>query len=184
MLSFSKNMAVAAFSLFAVTDLAAAQPIVDFVSQSLKFQRGLDDDVSGSMSQHVTLTIKNVGNTPSRYPGSILRILLNGAVINANVYGSNGHGGYNLNAAIAAGQTGIVLFYLPLNTLAHCQRVVLQIDADRTYQYGGNVFVNDTSTLTAVDPTSIRFCVPPVVRHPISVDDFDANEVGADDFEE
>lgn len=142
------------------TAAVAAPRTVDFVPQSISYQSGLDDDVSGSRSQHVTLKIKNVGNTASRYPGSIMRLLVNGAVVNGNVYGSNGGGGYNLNAPIAPGQIGLVLFYFPLNTLRHCRNVVVEVDADRTYQYGGNVFANDRKTLLGVDPTNIRACIP------------------------
>ncbi len=160
-----QGLVIAAFTLaVGASGLAAAQPMVDFVPQSLKFQKGLDDDVSGATSLHFSLILKNVGNVPSRYPGSIMRVLLNGVVLNANVYGSNGVGGYNLNAPIAAGQSGLAMFSMPLGSVRSCQNVSVQIDADRTYQYGGNVFYNDTKTLVAVDPTSIRLCVPPIVR--------------------
>ena len=159
-----------------MSGLAAAQPMVDFIPQSISFQKGLDDDVSGAMSQHFTLIIKNVGNTPSRYPGSIMRVLLNGAVLNGDVYGSNGVGGYNLDAPIAPGQMGLVTFALPLNTLRGCQNVAIQIDADRTYQYGGNVFTNDTKILLAVDRGSMRVCIPPIVRGRTSVRENDDGE--------
>ena len=159
-------LAVAGMISMSISASAAVPKMVDFVASSLQFQKGLDDDVSGSMSQHFTLRIKNIGNTPSRYPGSIMRILLNGAVINGNVYGSNGSGGYNLNAPIAPGQEGLVLFSLPLNTIRGCAKVTVQIDADRTYQYGGDVFANDTKLMVAVDRNSIRACVPDVV-HPL-----------------
>lgn len=157
-------MMAMSFMTVSSLSMAAPQKMVDFVPTSLKFQKSLVDDVSGSYAQLVSLRIKNNGNTPSRYPGSIMRVLLNGAVFNANVYGSNGSGGFNLNAPIAPGQEGVAMFYLQLNTLRHCSRVNIQIDADRTYQYGGNVFTNDTKLLTAIDPTSIRFCGPVVVK--------------------
>jgi hypothetical protein len=154
---------------------AAAQRTVDFIPQTLRFQAGLDDDVSGARSQHVTLMIKNAGNTASRYPGSVMRVLVNGAPVNANVYGSNGVGGYNLHAPIAPGAQGLVSFSLRLGTLSHCRYVNIQIDADRTYQSGGNVFANDTASMLGVDPTSIRACIPPIV-HGITLDERTARD--------
>ncbi len=160
MFHFAQKALLLAATLCATAAAAAPRATVDFVPQSISYQSGLDDDVSGSRSQHVTLKIKNVGNTASRYPGSIMRLLVNGAVVNGNVYGSNGVGGYNLHAPIRPGQVGLVLFYFPLNTLRHCRNVVVEVDADRTYQYGGNVFANDRKTLLGSDPTNIRACIP------------------------
>jgi hypothetical protein len=175
------NSVLLSLGLIGFSVAAHAANKVDFTAQSLRFGVGLDDDVSGAQSQHVTLTIKNVGNTPSRYPGSIMRVLLNGAVINANVYGPNGVGGYNLNAPIPAGQTGLALFSLPLGTLRHCQAVAIDVDADRTYQYGGDVFGNDHATLKAIDAAAIRICLPDVIHRPLPRDmGVDAEDDAAD----
>ncbi len=142
-----------------------AQNYVDFVSQSLSFSKQLDSDISGGYSLHFALMIKNIGNTQSRYPGSIMRVLVNGVVLNGDVYGQAG-GGYQLDKPIQPGGVGMVTFAMPLGAVSHCQRVTVQIDADRTYQYGGNVFYNDTSNVMAIQAGALKACFPNIGLNP------------------
>lgn len=163
MFSLSKTALI--LSLAAFSGAAFAANKVDLVAESISFAKGLDDDVSGNQSLHVALIIKNVGNYRWQNPDLVMRVLVDGAVFTGNIYGPNGSGGYNLGAQILPGQQGLVMFSAPLGSLANCQRRSIQIDADRTNQYGGDVFSNDTKTMQLKDRGAFRIC--PLPRSPV-----------------
>ena len=157
------------FTTIAVTTLllaasgAFAEPTVDLVPTRIMFRVGLDDDVSGSTSQHVYAYFRNQGNV--RTAPNRMAVRLNSLLLRAPVYGPDADGG-GLGGTIDPGEEGKAFLRLPLGTLRHCQSVPVHIDVDRRLQIGlYNVFANDQKTLRALEFGNRRLCV----RVPIPV---------------
>jgi hypothetical protein len=152
--------AVTTYLTLSSLPLFAATTIDLVAAGGVKFAKGLDDDVSGAQSQHVSVPIRNIGNAAWHNRNFVMRISFAGLAVNADIYGPTGGGSYVLGSAIAPGQTGMLFFSLPLGTLSHCQRVALRLDTSRNEQIGApSVFANDSSVQVAVDTTSIRTCI-------------------------
>lgn len=147
--------------------IALADPYIDLVPQSLKYQIGLDDDVSGRSSQHAWIAVRNDGNVNFRNR-NVITVSVSGRTFSGYVYGPESAGSV-LGGPIAPGQSGKLFVSLPLGTLSHCARVRVHIDVRRTHQtstHMTNVFANDVRTLQAVDMNNRSLCLD----RPIPVD--------------
>lgn len=147
-------------AVFSLSTAALAEPTIDLVPQSLTFAKRLDDDVSMSYSQHVSIKLKNQGNVTWHNRNYRMSVSLDGRTYQALIYGNpNGL----LGGAIAPGQLGSAFFRLPLGTLRHCQSVGVRIDLARNQQVGyDSVFANDAKRFAAIDLQAITVC--PIVR--------------------
>ena len=157
------------FSIAGGASIAKADPKVDMIPTSLKFQVGLDDDVSGATSQHIYIGLTAGGNLPIRTTG-IVRVLIGSTIYNALVYGPASSGG-SRGGPINPGETGILFVRAPLGTLRHCQKVLVHIDLAQNSQFGPGVFSNDQKTMTALEFGRPQICLaivprplPPILR--------------------
>ncbi len=156
-------MLAASMTSQAKADEDLAGPTQDLTPVSLNIRKVLGDDVSGGQVLRISLMVKNVGTLGIKRSRGGVRV---GSLVNANasLYGPNGVGGYNLGANIAPGQTGMFLLYASVGAVKHCQKLRTTIDTAHNMQSGPNnlVFYNDTKTLTAIDPSSLKVCIDSV----------------------
>ncbi|MBF0361576.1 MAG: hypothetical protein HQK49_11225 [Oligoflexia bacterium] len=156
------------FSLLLMSVSVFAVDSIDFIPTKLTFKKGLDDDVSMSYSQHVYITIKNVGNKAyTKARGFNLMVQVGAIRKSALIYGPATSGGL-LGGDINPGQEGLAIIRLPLNTLKHCQKYNVLIDVLRTVQMGPmTVFANDAVNLQGTDKDSIIRCLNIGPIHPV-----------------
>jgi hypothetical protein len=129
-------------SLF--SSIAMAYPrYADLVPTSLEFCDMLVDDVSMTKVQEVMINVTNVGGLP--YSHASIKVLFGSTTYDGMVYGPSDEGGVR-GGPIAPGKTGVITIWLPLGTLAPCQEVVVQIDADQATQLSGGVIIIDPTT--------------------------------------
>lgn len=166
MIKFKKISVALVCGLFLISSLVVAK--IDLTPVAVKFQKGLDDDVSMSYSQHVLIYVKNVGNQVVKTRVRV-KLSINGVNYRGYLYAPDNSGGA-LGGAIAVGQSGKIFLRLPLGRLKHCQALNIKIDTDRRLQHGFNVFNNDYKNLSARDRFQNRFCfkIPIKVKPPIA----------------
>lgn len=140
-------------------------PKGDLVVKAINIQRILTDDVSGSYAQYVSIYVENIGTKEVK--ASSNEIQMNGTHYVASVFGPAPGipNSFNLGAPIGPGKVGSISFYLPLNTLRHCQKVTGVIDTKHRLQFGPySVFLNDSlGGVFVVDRSNIRACVDSVI---------------------
>ncbi|MBF0297687.1 MAG: hypothetical protein HQK51_03145 [Oligoflexia bacterium] len=154
------SLLMISLSLFAIDS-------IDFIPTKLTFKKGLDDDVSMSYSQHVYITIKNIGNQAyTKTRGYNLMVQIGNTKKSALIYGPASSGGL-MGGTIQPGQEGLAIVKLPLETLKHCQKYTVGIDLLRTVQLGAiSVFTNDFTTLQGKDTASTILCARITPLHP------------------
>ncbi|MDC3953249.1 hypothetical protein KEG38_05315 [Polyangium jinanense] len=143
---------------------AWALPTVDLVPISLSFTEVVNDDVTGTYSQSVNVTIKNTGNVAWESSDATMSVAIGDNVVTGVIYGPTAGGGFALGHRIAPGKRGFVHLSLPSGTLHHCQRVRVQIDLGHEHQTMIRaVFYNDTAVLSARDANRSTACaiLPP-----------------------
>lgn len=156
---------LAAFSLasHARADEDLAGPTQDLTPVSLRFNKALAGEFGGAQILRVSLMVKNVGTLPVRGTRGGVQV---GTIRNASapLYGPNGHGGFNLGAAIRPGETGMFLLEGQLGTLRHCGQYRAAIDTAHSLQSGTTlVFYNDSKVLTARESGAMKACVGGVI---------------------
>lgn len=139
----------------------------DLVPTKLTFNKFKSNDVApgGPDAIRVGIAVKNIGTHTVKGTLGKVAVVIGSRIVYAYQYGPGSRGGV-FGDFIKPGETGLLSVVLELGALSHCQQTRVQIDRQRTLQDGDlPVFQNDTATLVAIDPSSIRVCLfPPVVK--------------------
>lgn len=155
-----KRFATGGLALAAgVSAQAHAQALVDFVPRSLSIARTIGDDVNNDPVQSVRVMIRNGGTRAFTGTSQPVRIRIGTRVLSTYLYGPSGSGGFNLGARVAPGQEGMLVGYLPPDTLRHCSVQAVSIDLDRRLQAPLEAFLNDTARLRAIEAQNPRLCL-------------------------